>query len=303
MGTRHADCPKTEGDEGAIGGIDQHLTQEVAGEPRRRVIHGGGGALHVGGAHQADQPVAQILALQQDENDEQDDDAGGGERRQHRAKHALQNLEGPRLGLSDLDGDGLVGSRLFKARRRGGALWHRPCPLGDLVLDALERARDIVEGAGRFRRFAQGRDLACKHVLIARQVARKLRDLVREHPAKSEDDGEGQRHDNAYRRQAWHFDRAQQQQERRQHETQENGKRKRQQHLAPDIEPADDDGPDHQALEQGRAAVRARAEHRKGRARRHGGAPSRQVARSSKRGPAGAWLLSQRHSIAARAGP
>ena len=146
-GARHADRPKPERDEGAIGGIDQNLAQEITAEPRRRVVHRGGGALHVGGAHQADQPVAQILALKQDENDEQDDDAGGGERRQHRAEHALQDLEGSRLGLADLDRDGLAGIRLVQVWAGGLARRRRGRRSGDLVLDALQRTGDLLEGS------------------------------------------------------------------------------------------------------------------------------------------------------------
>ena len=52
---------------------------------------------------QPDEPVAQILALEQHEHDEEEHDAGGRKRRQQRAGDSLEKLEGCRLRLADLD--------------------------------------------------------------------------------------------------------------------------------------------------------------------------------------------------------
>ena len=53
-------------------------------------------------------------------------------------------------------GMGLSGAFSSRPGARSGALGHWTCPLADLVFEPLQRARDVVEGAGRFRRFAQG---------------------------------------------------------------------------------------------------------------------------------------------------
>src|SRR6185437_10407957 len=103
--------------------------------------------------------------------------------------HALQDLEGSRLWLGDLDGNGLGGVLVLEARTWSGTWGRRRGRLVELILDALERAGGLLERRRRRRRFAQGRNLLGEHVLIARQIAGKLRGLLRNHPAKAEDDG------------------------------------------------------------------------------------------------------------------
>ena len=55
------------------------------------------------GAREANEAVAQILALQEEEDDEDDDDSGGRQRLEQRADDRLEDLERRRVGLMDLD--------------------------------------------------------------------------------------------------------------------------------------------------------------------------------------------------------
>ena len=135
-------------------------------------------------------------------------------------------------GLVIWTGMGLVGFLSSRLGRWSGTWGRRRGRLVELILDALERAGGLLERRRRRRRFAQGRDLLGEHVLIARQIAGKLRGLLRHHPAKAEDDGEGKSDHDDHGKDARHLDLAQEQKQRRQHEAQQNGKRKRKQDLA-----------------------------------------------------------------------
>ena len=80
-------------------------------------------------------------------------------------------------------------------------------------------------------------------MLIARKILGKLRRLVRYEPAKSEDEGEGRGDDDSHAEHPRDLQPAQEKERRREHEAQQDSKNERQQHLAPDIEPGNDDCP------------------------------------------------------------
>ena len=63
------------------GVLMRELGEEIPAQPAPAVVHGQRGAVQVVRSDQADQPVAQILALQQREDGDDEDDA---ERRQRR---------------------------------------------------------------------------------------------------------------------------------------------------------------------------------------------------------------------------
>ena len=271
MGLGSADRPQRHGDQRAIGGVDQHLAQEVAAEPRRRVCHGRGGTLEIRAAEQPDEPVAQILALEQDEDNEQKHDAGGGERRQQRADDGLIETPSRRLGRLDLDRD----RRVARLQRRRADAWRggRACRLVELLLQVGQHVACPFQHLRFARGVAQRRDLLRQRGAVVRQVGGELGRLARHHPAKGEDEAEGDGDDDADREHARHLDLAEHEQRRGQHEAQQDGERERQQHLAGDVEPGDEDDADQQPLQHRGAGVGRRGQEGKRRAGRHLGPP------------------------------
>ena len=60
---RDADHRQRGRDDEAESGVQQHLGQEIAAEPARRIVHGQRGALDVAEAEQPDETIAQIFSL------------------------------------------------------------------------------------------------------------------------------------------------------------------------------------------------------------------------------------------------
>ena len=85
-------------------------------------------------------------------------------------------------------------------------------------------------------------------VLVTGQVGGELRHLARDEPAEPGDDGEGDAHQETDGEHARHLQAAEQKQRLGEHEAQQNGERERQQDFAAEIERADHDGRDQQAL-------------------------------------------------------
>ncbi len=99
-------------------GIDAELRQEIAAEPAGRIVHRAGRAVQIAGSEQPDQPVAQILPLQQDEDGDDEDDEDGCERADHRAQT---------LAASGMEAVGSTGPAPAPVRARRG---HSPGAAG-----------------------------------------------------------------------------------------------------------------------------------------------------------------------------
>ena len=125
-GIGHADQPQADADRNAVGDVHDQLHQQVAADPLAGVAQRLGRPVQIAGADQPDEPVAQVLPLQQHEHDEDDDDARGRQRLDQRSDDGLQQLQRRRVGL-----------RVIRTGTGSGSAALR-----------LERGRVVVLGAG-----------------------------------------------------------------------------------------------------------------------------------------------------------
>ena len=153
--------------------------------------------MQVARTEQPDQPVAQVLALQQDEDRDDEDDGRGQQRRDDGCEDPLGELHGRRLRLVHLDRDHLrlvPGGRVRRRRARFGGL----CGVGIIELTA-KPAND--------RGHAAEQDLLCRVDLllngtrIARHVRSQFGELGADHRRERQDDTEGQHHGQQH---GWH---------------------------------------------------------------------------------------------------
>ena len=90
---RHAEREKTGTDRDGKAEIGHQLQRQDAGNPARRVGDGFRCRVHVTGAEQANELIAEMVTVEQDEDDEDDDDADSQERMKqgrHEGGHALE---------------------------------------------------------------------------------------------------------------------------------------------------------------------------------------------------------------------
>ncbi len=178
-------------DHHAEAGVDRELGEEIAAEPARGVVHRDRHAVQVARAEQADQPVAQILALQQDEDGDDEDDRGREQRAYHRHQDALRDLKRGQGRLMHLD--------RHRGRRRGGGGVRRcghgfrlRLRAGDVAYLLGQGCRHALQTADRHG--ADGVDLLLHRVLVARHVAREARDLRADQPGDGENHAHRQHH-------------------------------------------------------------------------------------------------------------
>jgi len=110
------DQPQAYPDHHPEGAIQKELDQEQPAEARRGVVECGGGALQVIRPRQPDEPITEILSLQQNKDDENDDNAGRRQRMKQRRDQGSQALQRARIGLAHLDRNGRERRRSFETR-------------------------------------------------------------------------------------------------------------------------------------------------------------------------------------------
>src|SRR5262249_24784853 len=162
---------------------DRELGQEEMAQTMTRVVERGRHMGNVGGADEPDQPVAKVLALNENEDDENDDQDCRRERPEQRTDKRNQRLKRAARWLVHLNRDQAV---VWSGPRRRGFLLAGPrLGLLDLFVELSEH------GLRTFQRCAaaaaQALDLLADGRLIFRQVLGKRGDLGRENAAQFED--------------------------------------------------------------------------------------------------------------------
>jgi hypothetical protein len=84
---------KTNADKNAKRGVDRELGQKIFAETAGGIVHCNCGFMQIGRAKQPDQPVAQILFLQENENSNDDNNAHRRERREDGSQITLDELQ------------------------------------------------------------------------------------------------------------------------------------------------------------------------------------------------------------------
>jgi hypothetical protein len=93
------------------------LSYEISAKALSRIVDRSRGALEVGGAKQANEPVAQIFPLQKNENNEKENDAGGSYRRKQRTSQSLKQFKRLWLRLMNFHHNRLAVSHLLRGAR------------------------------------------------------------------------------------------------------------------------------------------------------------------------------------------
>ena len=189
---RDANEPQARSDHDAKGRIQGELHEEEATETACRVVERRGRLLQILRAGKLDEPIPEILALQENEDDENDRDAGGRERLQQRRNQRGDAFQRTRRRLTHLDRDR---SRLLPGRGR-----LRRCParrgvlgLVELLAEILQHVGGAFERAAGRRRATQRLDLFAHGGLVARQIAGQLIELCRDHPPDAGNEQEGKK--------------------------------------------------------------------------------------------------------------
>ena len=229
---RHADQPQARRDHQAEAGVDGELGEEEAAQAAGGVVDGRGRLLQVGRAGEADHPVPQVLALDQDEDGEDDDQARGRERAQERPGEAAQRLQRPRLRVQHLHRHGLA----RPGGRTGVGLRHRRTAVLEVLGHLLQHVDRPAERAGRQRGAAQRADLGLHRRAVLRQLGRELRHLARHHAAQGDEAPDGQEHHPDDRDAAGESRPLHEADQRGQQEAQDDGERDRDQDLAREVE-------------------------------------------------------------------
>ena len=184
-------------DDDAHADIDAELREEIARQPPRGFVHRGGRAMQVARAEQADQPVAQIFALQQDEDRDDEHDAG----RLQRTDHRRQETAAPVPAAT-------ATARALRRASAGRSATRPGCPRS-CSLPARARATGASARATRLPSNSSARptvtfctafDLAFDRHLILRQVAGKLRDLGADQRADGRQHRQRDQHGDDHRR-------------------------------------------------------------------------------------------------------
>ena len=181
----NADDQQADADDDGEGGVDAELGEEIAAEAAAAVIDGDRGAVEVVGAEQADEAVAQVLALEQGEDGDDEDDADRGERGEYRGEVGFGDLERGCAGGSR----GGRGRRGWRARGRGAGGCGRAGGrgLGRVVADPVGKARDPADSVA-----LDAGDLGFDGGGVFRQVRGEVGDLGADDGADGEDDAEGE---------------------------------------------------------------------------------------------------------------
>ena len=138
--------------------------------------------------NEPDQPVAQILSLQQDEDRDDEDDAGGFQWPEDRRQDPLRQLPG------GADGRRALGRRRGTGRRRRGR-GIGPGRRGLGMGQAAGQAEAVSEGGKAPQRgLPQGFDLVLDRRGIARSITRQLRHLRADKPADQQYGAKGEQH-------------------------------------------------------------------------------------------------------------
>ena len=178
---RHADEIQPDPDGDAVEQVDHQLHQQVAADPLRGVVHRLGGPGDVAGADQADDPIAQILALEQHEDHEHHHQPGGRDRRDQRSADLAQRLHRRRRRTLDLHEHRLGGSvapALRLTLALGLALFRGGCFFQFLAEIPQHIGGPLDDAAARYGD-AQITDLGTQVPLVARQVRGQIHDLGR----------------------------------------------------------------------------------------------------------------------------
>ena len=160
-GARHANEPQPRRHGQPVGDVDDELHAQVLAYALRGLVQRVGGHVQVA-AHQAQQPVTQVIAVQQDEDHEQQHDAGRG----HGLGHAAQPLQHARRGLLL----GRLDLHLLHAGRGGAARY--------LALHGVIGAQRAVPGTGHVGVPAQAAQLVADGVLVGGQIGAELLHLA-----------------------------------------------------------------------------------------------------------------------------
>ena len=232
----HTDQPQADADGNADSDVHDQLHQQIPADPLGGVAQGLGCPVQIAGAEEPDEPVAQVLPLQQHEHDEDDDDAGGRQRLDQRSDDGLQQLQRRGVGLPDLNRDRLWldGFRLerrcvFLRRRRLGRLLDVLPEVAQHLPRALDKA---AAGCARL----QGTDLLADIVLIPRQAGPKFGDLPGDDEPEDEDAQESKDHHGEHRGGSRHAPTAERGDQRCEREAEKSCQRERHEHVAPEIE-------------------------------------------------------------------
>ena len=104
----HADQRQPRRDQHCIHAVDEQLQEQVTAHAGHGVIHGLGGGVHVAAAEEADEAVAEVVALHEDKKHEHENDAKRDNRRQALEHDVAENIDAVdrRWGEFDLDGGG-----------------------------------------------------------------------------------------------------------------------------------------------------------------------------------------------------
>ena len=135
LGTPMSQSPVA--DENAEPCVEDSLHQEKTAQSCGRVVERCCAALQVGSPCQPKEPIADILALQQDEHQEEYGERGGRQRRQQRSDDVGDGFKALRLGLTHLYHEWLLTLRWR---------WRRP-RLGDFILQIFQRAGSPLQRA------------------------------------------------------------------------------------------------------------------------------------------------------------
>ena len=114
---RNADHEHRRADEQAGEPVNHHLHGEQAAQPAAGLVQRGRGAVDIAGAGEPDQPVSQILAVEEDKGHHQNDDAKLGQGMNQNAQHRQDRRKRPGGRFLNLDRNGLCHYRAGSKRR------------------------------------------------------------------------------------------------------------------------------------------------------------------------------------------
>ena len=197
--------------------------------------------MQISAADQPDKSVAQVLPLQQHKYHKHDDDAGGRQWLYQGTDDCLQHLQRCRVGLPDLNRNG-VRLRCLRLQRRRPLLFCRRLRriLNVLPKIAQDLRRTLDQATARCARL-QGSDFLANVVLVPGEACPELIDLASDDEPECKDSQESENHDGDHRggsREAAPTERGD---ERRKSEAKKPCERERHKDVAPKVEGSDND--------------------------------------------------------------
>jgi len=240
---RHAEGPEQDAGQRAEGRVHDELRQEEARHATRRVRQRAHRAADFGLAGQSDEAVAQRFVLEQDEDQQHQHQAGFADRAPGQREQARQAVAGSRTRRADFDRERLVGTGGERAAPHRDRRWRRDRRLGRNGAEFRFQARE-----GAFGEFAHAFDFRADSGPVGRQVARHGDQLEGQHGADADHASPCKDHRYQRRRQARQAEAAQRADQGCEHQAQDGGQRQRLEHVAPEIQQAQDaGGGDHRA--------------------------------------------------------